>query len=275
MGDIPTAEPFARPRMSWTALVLGILLGVCVPVAAAQERPAPPPEAVSFYRSGREHFSAGRYREAVVDLERALTLDPGSPTLIYNLARVNELLGELDDAISYYNNYLQMLGPDDDQEREQVTETLGRLEGARANAPPAGGAARPRADDAEMDAPRFVRERGVADLPFWLTAGLGAALLVSGAVAGGLALDAESQAHTFVLGSSGAIEDRDAVANRADNLAVTADALLVAGLVAGVGAVLLYALRSQTVELYPSYDEPQPWLSSDGRSAVVGLRGGL
>jgi tetratricopeptide (TPR) repeat protein len=69
----------------------------------------PPPEAIDHYSRGRAHYQAGRYREAVIELEQALALDPGSPNLVYNLARVYELLGRIDPAIANYERYRSML----------------------------------------------------------------------------------------------------------------------------------------------------------------------
>ena len=82
---------------------------------------APPAEALTHYNRGRELYQAGRYREAVVELEDASRLDPGSANLVYNLARVYELLGELDLAIRHYQRYRAMLPP---TETEELASTL-------------------------------------------------------------------------------------------------------------------------------------------------------
>src|SRR5262245_24814610 len=56
----------------------------------------PPDAAIQHYSIGREHYQAGRYREALNELEQAVRLDPASPNLVFNVARVYELLGEID-----------------------------------------------------------------------------------------------------------------------------------------------------------------------------------
>lgn len=257
------------------ALLLEISIVAGASRVSAQERREPPPEAVEFYRTGREHFTAGRYREAITDLERALTLDPGSATLLYNLARVHELLGELDPAIEHYRTYLQLLPPTEAEERRRIGETLQRLEGARGQvtvAPPD----RPPPEWDDETAPLWVTERGVADLPFWIASAATVALLVGGGVTGVLALDRESTAETFVLGSDGTIEERDAIANEADNFALATDVLLFAALAGGITAALLYGLRTRTYESFPGGDATAaPFVSTDGTAAIAGLRGVL
>ena len=265
------------PRGRWrqvlpTLLCVGLALS-CLE-ARAQDR-EPPPEAVDFYRTGREHFAAGRYREAIVDLERALTLDPGSATLTYNLARVHELLGELEAAIGYYNSYVRLLPDSEREEKERVRETIGRLEGARAEVETATPPATPPEGWDEEGQPRWVTERGVADLVFFVAGGATAALLVGGVIVGLVALDRESAAERFVLGSDGTIEQRDEIANAADNYAMAADVLLLAAAAGAVTTGLLYMLRTRTFEVLPEHDGATAFVSFDRDGAVVGLRGAL
>ena len=76
------------------ALILGAP-SVALSKEHSLENAEAPPEAKTHFDSGREHFRAGRYREAIVELKAALELDPDSPTLMYNVAYANELLGDL------------------------------------------------------------------------------------------------------------------------------------------------------------------------------------
>jgi tetratricopeptide (TPR) repeat protein len=242
-------------------------------VAFAQESPD---EAVDFYRRGREHFAAGRYREAIADLERALILDPSSATLVYNLARVHELLGELDASIQYYNQYLGMLGGDETDERSRVEETLGRLQGARRQVAESGAQQTSgdlTTDPHELNRPILVEERGVADVPFWITAVGAVALLAGGGIVGIVALSEESAAETCILGATCTLAERDDAADLADNLALGADVLFVAGGVAAIAAGLLFALRTRQVETYPDYDATMAFFTADQHGALAGLRG--
>lgn len=269
-----------RERARAWALTIGLVTGALgswtsATPAAAQESPD---EAVDFYRRGRENFSAGRYREAIADLERALMLDPSSATLVYNLARVHELLGELDRSIEYYHRYLGMLGAEEADERARVQETLERLRGARAQVAETGGGEPPTGgnlttDTHDINRPILVDERGVADVPFWITAIGAVAVLAAGGVVGIIALSEETAAETCVLGSTCTLTERDDKADLADNLALTADVLFVAGGVAAIAAGLLFALRTRQVETYPDYDATAFFTVDPNGGAVAGVRG--
>jgi tetratricopeptide (TPR) repeat protein len=254
--------------------MLSLLAGdAVVPTSAAAQRgvsQAEQREAVELYRRGREHFEAGRYREAIADLEQALARDPSSPTLVYNVARVYELLGELDQAIRYYQVFLRMLGPDEDDERTRVADTIARLQGARDQVGTTDPVAPP--DNPQIDRPVIVEERGVADVAFWATVVTAGALLAGGGVFGALALTMDGNADC-VVGDQCTLIERDDYGAMANNFALTADILFVAGGVAAVAATLLYALRTRQVETYPQYQGTTAYIGTDGRSAVVGVEG--
>lgn len=219
---------------------------------------APPSEALDHYNRGRAHYQAGRYREAVVELERALTLDPGSPNLVYNLARVHELLGDIERSIGYYERYRTMLPPSESEERQRVAGAIERLRGAKQHV------VRPD----EPAQPVVVRmERGVADGAFWTLATISLAALGAGAATGALALREEREAQNFVLGVDGSDEQRRATATRADRLAIASDGCLAVGAVGALTSVLLYSLRSK-----PAVD---PSFSVSANGWFLTLRGDL
>ena len=213
---------------------------------AQDETHEPPPEAVQFFESGRAHYEAGRYREASVDLERALQLDPSSTTLIYNLARVYELLGDLDKAVHFGERYLALLPEAMSEERERAESTLRRVEGARewlalrqSERPP---------ELRTLTPTVIVRERGVADAPFWAILGTGAGLLALGTATGIAALSVRNRAHDFVLADENDRSEQLALIDRADRLALTTDILLGVGAATAVAALLFYLLRVRTFE---------------------------
>jgi len=200
---------------------------------------APPSEALEHYNRGRAHYQAGRYREAVVELERALKLDPGSPNLVYNLARVHELLGDIEQSIGYYERYRNMLPPSESEERQRVAGAIERLRGAKQHV------VRP---SEEPGSPLVVRmERGVADGAFWTLATFSLAALAAGAATGALALREERQSRDFVLGVDGSDNERRDSAVRADRLAAASDGSLAVGGVGALTSILLYSLRSKPV----------------------------
>ncbi|MDB4989446.1 MAG: hypothetical protein JWN04_4624 [Myxococcaceae bacterium] len=199
----------------------------------------PPRAALDHYDRGRAHYQAGRYQEAVVELERALELDPDSPNLLYNLARVYELLGNIERSIAYYQRYYAMLPAGEAEERERVAGTIHRLEGAKSQ---------PLRPPETRTIPVVLpTQRGVADGAFWTLASLSLAALVAGTVTGGLALREQRATQTFVLGRDGDVAEREAHAKRADRLALTSDVSIATGAIGGLTSVLLYALRSRPV----------------------------
>jgi tetratricopeptide (TPR) repeat protein len=235
------------------------LLSTCVaslggPRAFAQDDThEPPPEALQFFESGRAHYEAGRYQEAAVDMERALQLDPGSTTLIFNLARIYELLGDLEKAIEFGEKYLELLPDDMVDERERAETTLRRVRGAQewlalrqAEQPP---------ELRQLTPTVIVRERGVADSAFWATLASGAGLLAVGGALGGVALAKRNEAHDLIIRDESDRNEQNDVMDRADRLALTADIFLAAGLATEIGALLLYLLRVRTFEREVDEDE--------------------
>jgi tetratricopeptide (TPR) repeat protein len=272
MSFVASAWPTKLLRqLARTALPV-LVLALCASLlttATAQDnlvqRRAPPAEALEHYTRGREHYQAGRYQDATVELERALTLDPDSPNLVYNLARVYELRGEIDRSMQYYRRYLAMLPASESDERGRVESTIQRLEGARTQ---------PLREPETRTIPVMVpTERGVADTTFWTLASLSLAALVAGSITGGLSLRAERQASELVLGRDGDVAAREARADAADRLALGSDICWAAGAVGGLTSILLYALRSQPVA--PSSLAATPAISFLPHGLTLSLRGAL
>jgi len=248
------------------------MLALCIALAStgharAQTRHEPPPEALQFFQSGRDHYQHGRYREAAIDLERALALDPASPTLLYNLGRVYELLGDAERAAGYYRSYVRVLpeGEGSEDERAEVQAAITRLEGAAAHGelvqPP------PDGDDAHAPdlRPAYVRVRGVVDLPFWVTLASGGGLLLGGGALGIVALSNHSNATGLVLRAPGDADRRQSLLDRSRHLALGADLVMGVGVAALIASGLLYLLRQRTVEVLPG-------TTADGRGASLTLR---
>lgn len=200
----------------------------------------PPKAALDHYMLGRRHYLAGRYREALVELKLALELDRRAPDLLYNIARVYENLGELDESIAYYQRYLAVLPLDQAEERDRTEKTVRRLQGAKhetasQKAPLAAG---PAAADTHF---------GRADLAFWITSGAGLALLAGGATCGVLAIRKYDAVGDFVVGADGSLDKRKGMSDDAKRFALLADGLFIASGLALTSAALLFLLRDAEV----------------------------
>ncbi len=268
------AAPFrgTRPPLSCLSLLLGaLLLGGPSPAATAQgPEHAPPAEALAHYQRARQHYAHGRYRQAAEALRRARRLDPRSPTLAFNLARVHELLGELDEAIAAYRTYLELLPDSEQTERDRVRGVLVRLQGARqqvqrSNAEPSSAPPTRPPKPLEMGPGARYVERHVVDTPVWALLGLGAAGLLAGSVTGGVALARRGDVERFVLGLDGTQRDRDAIETQRAGWALAADVSFGAAAAALIGATLLYVLRTETWEQLPSGVE-RPVERTDGET---------
>lgn len=213
-----------------------------VPCATAAWSQEPPPEAREFYERGQTLYEEGRYREAIVELERAYTLDPGGTILLYNIGLIYEKLGEVDRALQYYERYLQHeLAPD---ERERVEGIQRRLQGARPQVeqpdPDPG-----RRDPLPPPPPPRTPVYGRADALFWIAGGVAVAALAVGGVFGALALGNDADAEAIVAADEDDLALRQELADTADGQALVADIALGGALVLGATSALLYFLREK------------------------------
>jgi tetratricopeptide (TPR) repeat protein len=181
---------------------------------------ASPAQAAEHFERALAWYRAGKYRRAVGELEAALERDPGGKDLVFNLALVQEKLGDLAGAIASLRRFQSL--EKDPKELERASQAIERLRGAQAEllssvapAPPPVIAAAP------CPSPRA---RGKLDRWVVGTGSLALASLLVGSVFGVrvLTLDADQD-------PSGA---RDA--------AIVADIALATGLLAGAGSVALY-----------------------------------
>jgi tetratricopeptide (TPR) repeat protein len=270
-------------RQRWVCAAGLAALLASAPNAAFGQQPElqnseAPPEARAHFERGREHFRAGRYREAILELEAALELDPDSPTLMYNVAYANELLGELEQAIVYYRKYIDALPPSAADEREKIELTLRRLEGHREQvkaAPPKPSPSVASTKAVRPPAPKPPRTDGFgnADAWFWVSLGGGVAMLGGATAAGLLALDREDRVAGFVVGPDGSFGERQELQDDADRLALTSDLLIGSGAALVTAAALLYLLRSPDPERPRARSTARAALACDGDSATLIVRG--
>lgn len=118
-------------------LVVFVALGVSNSAYADDENPNDEePRASSGGASAKHHFDEalahyreGHYRAAIAELKAALTFDPTSKDLVYNLALVHEKLGELEPAIAALERYAEL--ETDPKELARARQAKVRMQGAR------------------------------------------------------------------------------------------------------------------------------------------------
>ena len=213
----------------------------------------------THFDAALEHYRRGEYRQAAIELDRALRQDPQGKDLVYNLGLVHEKLGEIDQSIAQFRRLLRM--ETDPRERDRIQRMIRRLEGARtldrreadADEPPeerrGPSPSRPRQPSGSQPRRRF---------DGWVV-GAGAVALTAAASAAALGV-AALVTHP---GSAPATDDESSVREHrahkddARGLAIAAGVSLGVSAVAGTAAALLYFSRTPT----PS--------SVDGRCAAA------
>lgn len=179
------------------------------------------------------HYRSGELEQSLSLLQEAAQL-VCQPVIIYNLARVYEASGDLEEALARYQEYLELDADAPDRGavvvrieslEEQLAERarlVAEQEAAREDASRLAS----RATEAELRA-----EQARASIWPWLLAGIGGSLLGAATVLGALAL---SEANSVAPDASHltAYQAQD----RADNLALAANICFVSsGILAGAG----------------------------------------
>ena len=245
---------------------------------------SPPPEtAAEFYRRGREHFEAERYREAAADLERARQLDPDSPNLVYNTARAYELAGDHERALVHYHAYRALLTESQVTERSETDARITQLneaietsesptassEGSEAHTPPTTGFLEP--DSFEESG-----SSNPTDVWFWAAAATSVASLAAATALGILALGERSELDDYVVGMSNTCitVDRcadpwDGRANSVRSLSIASDVLFAVSAGAGLATLLLYLLRAENADEAEDEYEPVDTLFAAGSDFVI------
>jgi tetratricopeptide (TPR) repeat protein len=115
---VAAVAKFYLLQLSWTTLAVAVSLVVVESAnaqhatedeaAAPAEESADPVEqrALDMFNEGERLYQAGRVEEALSLLLAARRLHP-EPVLLYNIARVYETLGRLEEARAHYHEYLE------------------------------------------------------------------------------------------------------------------------------------------------------------------------
>jgi tetratricopeptide (TPR) repeat protein len=199
----------------------------------------PSTEAARHFEAALDYYRAGKYRQALGELEVAYGLDPTGKDLVFNLAVVSEKLGRFDDAVHYLTRYLEL--ETDDEELERARDAIRRLEGARAELTPRSVSSAPQ-PPCPKTAPPSNPPPGKLDEWVFATGGLSVAALLVGTVFGVRALARDPRGES--TGDGVDVDELEQRVNEAQDLARVADIAFAVSLLSGSGAVLLYFGRT-------------------------------
>ncbi len=238
-GDLGYAGAWMRFSVFPAALVLVTLLGARAEAQSAAPSNTPRSDRVlgegdSAGDEGsvgaHEHFEraltwyrAGKYRRAVDELSAALDRDPGGKDLVFNLALVQEKLGDLEGAIRSLGRFQSL--EKDPLELERAAQAIERLRGAQAEL--ATNQPQLAAFPAPAPAPAPFRARGKLDGWVIGTSSVALASFLVGVVFGVRALHFDSRSE----------------AGRARDAAMIADFAFASSVLSAAGSLGLYLGR--------------------------------
>lgn len=175
-----------------TSSLAGSARAEAPPAGSTTTAPASTNErALALFKESQTAYRDARFKEALRLLQEAYALRP-EPVLLYNMARVREATGDLDDAIALYQRYLSQASDVPDRPAlEARLKSLKALQEAGRRREPA----RP-------------ARRQPSVVP-WIVAGAGGAVLAGATVLGVIAKGHESEAMDDPV-------QRTAVASRED-----------------------------------------------------------
>ena len=142
----------ARP-MAISRLVMALFVAVAVlmaPLAISPAHAGPLDEARTHYQRGNQLFQSGDYNGAIREFAAADRLAP-SPLLGFNIALCHDRLGQTDEALRRYREYLKAVP--NASNRAAVEDSIRRLSSATKPAKPAPEPAKPDPPAVEADSP--------------------------------------------------------------------------------------------------------------------------
>lgn len=223
-------------RTTLTLLLLTSLAFAAPSVVLAQDGPAAEEEAYrDLTAQATAAYEAGDYAKAVDLFQQAYALRPVS-NILYNIGRIYEDMGDIDNAIKYYDQFVvspnvEQTSRRDALERSKTLREVRQLQQGEPEEPQEQVATTPAPTPAPAPRSNLGRTLG------WTFLGVGGASLIGAGVFGLLTQEQHSR---FEDASS--LQDRRDAASAGGSLAVVADTMLIVGAVSAItGGVLLIA----------------------------------
>lgn len=228
-------------------VALALVIAPCAQASAALDEPAgegdsPKARADALSDEAVLKFEAKAYDEAVDLFEQAHAIDP-QPNYLFNIGRVYEEKGDLENAIVFYQRFVGESGVDLES-RQVATERLKVLREAvkQLHDEPAGGTTEPGPAtdpqperDTEVDRPQDTERTRKLRIAGYSLMGVGGAALIAGGAVGGVALGTTRDADDAMF-----VDDQESLRRKARTQAGAADGLFIAGgVLAVVGLVLV------------------------------------
>ena len=141
-GAYPNRSTSRGTRFLPTVVLSVLCMAIASPVGAKPNK-----RSQAAYKNGVEHFKRKSYGHAIESFERAYRYDR-SPTLLFNIARAFEELGEYHAALLYFRKCRKKTPRAQKKARKEANQAIKRLEGivqsrARGEASPANTATAP------------------------------------------------------------------------------------------------------------------------------------
>jgi tetratricopeptide (TPR) repeat protein len=213
-----------------TAVALASLVVLAGPAAAADDDPNDA-KARELFRRAEAHFGAGELEQARQLYTRAYELRP-LPGFLFNIAQCHHFNRQHERALFFYRSYLARLP--DAHNRAEVERLIAATEAELARLRRERAADKPR----PSPAPPAAVEAREPPTRAWLIAGASAsaALLVTGAVTGGLSI-ARSREYNDPATESNRLSD---LRSSGRALAATSVATLATGALLGAGTIIYW-----------------------------------
>jgi tetratricopeptide (TPR) repeat protein len=190
-------------------------------------------QAKGHFEQALSYYRAGKYRSAVIELQAAIDRDPSGKDLVYNLALVDEKLGDYTAAIAALRRFQAL--ETDAIEVTRAERTIERLEGARAEL----------ADETRSAyfAGTLCAKPARGRFDAWVVGATSVAVVaaVTGAIFGVRALFLDPAGST--TGPSTSFDSLRSRAHRAHSSAVIADLAFAVSFASGATAAGLYFMR--------------------------------